>query len=108
MRVNFGEAVFDPYEIDSFYRGLREIDQAPPQFHERNPGEYARMYRSHGFKLVYGVYIPSGEELTLRQAAMRSLPYVYDLSESEPLYGPLIIEERVVLGGFAWWRKERQ
>lgn len=94
-----------PHEVDSFYRGLHERDMSPPIFIERYEGEYASMYRANGYEQLYGVHVPIGSVLSLGMAAMR-LPYIFEYEGRECLFGPLIIEERVVKGGFAWWRQK--
>ncbi len=88
-----------PSEISELY----VPDAPPPQFRERYEGEYSDVYRANGYEQVFGVWVPQGT-FTLRQLAMRIEPYAFIAKDC--LYGPLINEEKVVLGGFAWWRQK--
>lgn len=90
-----------PEIIDARFNNL---DEPPPSFTEIDGELLDRMYNDAGCIQIYGVFVPPLRALTLRQAAMRLYPYC--LPEKSVLLGPLIIEHRVVIGGFAWWLKE--
>jgi hypothetical protein len=90
-----------PSEISRLYC---QVDLPPPRLQERYSGEYSDMYRANGMVMVDGVW-RARPGITLRQMAASIEVQIKDVDEC--YMGPLISEDRIVLGGVAWWRPMR-
>lgn len=89
-----------PREVSELYH----LDQPPPQFLERYPGEYRYMYQANGLILAHFVLSERHSDLTVRQLAISVEPNIE--RSGECLLGPPISEESVITGGIAWWRPQ--